>query len=71
MTTNPDEWTKELETDLTGSRPTCGGLAEKGFWVDGDNKSPSGWSLTASNRNTSRSIRVQSDGTKLVVTAEG
>jgi hypothetical protein len=46
-------------------------LSEKGFWVDGGNKSPTGWWLTANNRNTGRSIRVQSDGTKLVVTAEG
>jgi hypothetical protein len=34
------------------------------------NKSATGWWLTANNRNTSHSIKVQSDGAKMVVTAE-
>ena len=38
--------------------------------MDRGNKSATGWWLTANNRNTSRSIKVQSDGAKMVVTAE-
>jgi hypothetical protein len=75
MTTNPDDWTKELETDLAALASDMWGtqqrLSAKGFMVDGGNKSHSGWWLTANNRNTGRSIKVQSDGTKVVVTAEG
>jgi hypothetical protein len=47
-------------------------LEEKGFRVDGGNKMPSGWWLTANNRNMSHgSIKVKSDGAKIVVTVEG
>jgi hypothetical protein len=70
-----DDWTKELEADLSLLASDMWGtqkrLEEKGFRVDRGNKSPTGWWLTASNRNTGHSIKVQSDGTKLVVTAEG
>jgi hypothetical protein len=75
MATNPDDWTKELEADLAALASDMWGsqqrLSEKGFTVDGGNKMPTGWWLTANNRNTSRSIKVQSDGTRVVVTAEG
>ena len=60
MTNKPDDRTKELEerlaADMRGmqQRP-----AEKGFRVDGGNKSPSGRWLTANNRNASRSIEVE------------
>jgi hypothetical protein len=75
MATNPDDLTKELAADLATLASDMWGaqqrLAEKGFRVDGGNKSTSAWWVTANNRDTNRSVRVQSDGTKLVVTAEG
>ena len=41
-------------------------LEEKGFRVDSGNKMPSGWWLTANNRNMSHgSIKVKSDGAKI------
>jgi hypothetical protein len=47
-------------------------LEEKGFRVDGGNKAPTGWWLTANNRNISPgAIKVMSDGKKISVTAEG
>jgi hypothetical protein len=76
MATNPDDWTKELEEELATLAldmwATQKRLEEKGFRVDGGNKTPSGWWLTAYNRNISpSSIKVQSDGTKIAVTVEG
>ena len=75
MGNKSDDWTKELEADLATLASDMWGtqqrLAEKDFRVDGGNKSPSGWWLTASNRNTGRSVKVQSDGSKVVVIAEG
>lgn len=76
MATNPDDWTKDLEAELAMLAPdmwaTQKRLEEKGFRVDGGNKTSSGWWLTAYNRNISRgSIKVQSDGTKIAVTVEG
>jgi hypothetical protein len=72
--TNPDEETKELEAELAPLASDMWGtqkrLEEKGFRVDRGNKSATGWWLTANNRNTSRSLKVQSDGAKIVVTAE-
>ena len=72
--TNPDEETKELEAELAPLASDMWGtqkrLEEKGFRVDRGNKSATGWWLTANNRNTSRCIKVQSDGAKIVVTAE-
>ena len=74
MATNLDDWTKQLEADLAALASDMWGtqqrLMEKGFRVDGGNKSHSGWWLTAVDQGTSRSIRVQSDGTKVAVTAE-
>jgi hypothetical protein len=71
--TNQDEGTKELEAGLAPLASDMWGtqkrLEEKGFRVDRGNKSATGWWLTANNRNRS-SIKVQSDGAKLVVTAE-
>jgi hypothetical protein len=76
MATNPDAWTKELEADLAALASDMWGtqkrLEEKGFRVDSGNKMPSGWWLTANNRNMSPgSIKVKSDGSKIVVTVEG
>jgi hypothetical protein len=73
MAASLDEWAKELEAALATVAPdmwaTEKRLEERGFRIDGGNKSPTGWWLTASNRNLNPSnIRVQSDGTKIVVT---
>jgi hypothetical protein len=74
MTANSDDWTKELEADLAPLASNMWGaqkqLEEKGYRVDRGNKSPTGWWFTAGSRNAGHSIKVQSDGTKLVVTAE-
>jgi len=73
-TANPDEETKELETELAPLASDMWGtqklLEEKGFRVYRGNKSATGWWLTANNRNITRSIKVQSDGVKLVVSTE-
>ena len=72
--TNPDNSTKSLEAELASLASDMWGtqkrLEERGFRVDRGNKSAAGWWLTANNRNTGRSIKVQSDGAKLVVTPE-
>jgi hypothetical protein len=72
--TNEDDWPKGLEAELAPLASDMWGtqkrLEEKGFRVDRGNKSATGWWLTANNRNTSRSVKVQSDGTQLVVTTE-
>jgi hypothetical protein len=73
-TADQDEGAKVLEAELAPLASDMWGtqkrLEEKGFRVDRGNKSATGWWLTASNRNTSRSIKVQSDGAGLVVTVE-
>jgi len=73
-TTNTDDSTKSLEAELAPLASDMWGtqkrLEEKGFRVNRGNKSSIGWWLTANNRNTGRSIKVQSDGTKLTVNAE-
>lgn len=75
MATDSVDWTKELEADLaplaSDMWATQKRLEDKGFRVDGGNKSPAGWWMTANNRSAGRSIKVQSDGTRLVVSAEG
>jgi hypothetical protein len=76
MATSSDDWMKELEADLaplaSDMWETQKRLEEKGFRIDGGNKAPTGWWLTANNRNISHgSIKVQSDGTRISVTAEG
>jgi hypothetical protein len=73
-TTNPDDSTKGLEAELAPLGSDMWGtqkrLEEKGFRVNRGNKSATGWWLTANNRNTGRSIKVQSDGTKIAVNPE-
>jgi hypothetical protein len=76
MATSPDDWTKGLEAELaplaSDMWATQKRLEEKGFRVDNGNKMPSGWWLTANNRDMSQGdIKVKSDGTKIVVTVEG
>jgi hypothetical protein len=72
--TNRDDSTKGLEAELAPLASDMWGtqkrLEERGFRVDRGNKSATGWWLTANNRNTGRSIKVQSDGTKLAVAAD-
>jgi hypothetical protein len=76
MEKNLDEWAKELEEELTALAPDMRAaqtrLEQRGVRVDSGNKTSTGWWLTANNRNLSQgSIKVQSDGTKIVVTIEG
>jgi hypothetical protein len=73
--TNQHDSPKSLEVELAPFAADMWGtqkrLEEKGFRVNRGNKSATGWWwLTANNRNTGLSIKVQSDGTKLTVTAE-
>jgi hypothetical protein len=74
VATMEDDGTKVLEAELaplaSDMWETQKRLEEKGYRVDRGNKSATGWWLTANTRNTSRSIKVQSDGTQLVVTVE-
>ena len=75
MAASLDDQVKELEVELATVRTDMWAaqkrLEEKGFRIDGGNKSPTGWWLTANNRNMSPgNIRVQSDGTKIIVTVE-
>jgi hypothetical protein len=76
MAINLNDWTKELEVELTmlafDMWATQKRLEEKGFRVASGNKTPTGWCLTANKRNRSYgNIKVQSDGTKIAVTVEG
>jgi hypothetical protein len=72
--TKLDDSTNGLEAELAPLASDMWGtqrrLEEKGFRVDRGNKSATGWWLTANNRDRGRSIKVQSDGTKLTVAAE-
>jgi len=73
-TTNTDDSSKSLDAEFVPLASDMWGtqkrLEEKGFRVNRGNKSSTGWWLTANNRNTGRSVKVQSDGTKLTVNAE-
>ena len=76
MAANADDWLKQLETELASLASdmwaTQKRLEEKGFRVDGGNKASTGWWLTANNRNfRPNGIKVQSNGNKISVTAEG
>jgi len=66
------EWAKEFEAKLAELAPdmraTQALLEQEGFRVDSGNKSSNSWYLTAYNKEmSSGSIKVQSDGTKIVV----
>lgn len=70
------KWAKEFETKLAELAPdmqaTEALLEQEGFRVDSGNKSSSGWWLTAYNKTVrQKSIKVQSDGSKIVVTVVG
>jgi hypothetical protein len=76
MADDLSEWAREFEAKLAQLSPdmqaTSVLLEQEGFRVDSGNKSSTGWFLTAYDRNLRRgSIKVQSDGTKIVVTVTG
>jgi len=74
MAKDVDEWAREFEVKLAKLAPdmqaTQALLEQEGFRVDSGNKSSTGWYLTAYDVNNKNrgSIKVQSDGTKIVVT---
>jgi hypothetical protein len=66
-------WAKKFELKLNQLSPDMWAastlLEQEGFRVDSGNKSSTGWFLTAHDKNQRRgSIRLQSDGTKIVLT---
>jgi hypothetical protein len=70
------EWAKNFELRLNQLSPDMQAasalLEQEGFRVDSGNKSATGWFLTARDRNQRRgSIKLQSDGTKIVLAATG
>jgi hypothetical protein len=70
------EWAKKFELRLNQLSPDMRAasalLEQEGFRVDSGNKSATGWFLTARDRNQRRgSIKLQSDGTKIVLAATG
>ena len=73
MANDVGEWAKEFEVKLAQLAPdmqaTSVLLEQEGFRVDSGNKSSSGWWLTAYNKTRrDQNIKVQSDGSKIVVT---
>jgi hypothetical protein len=67
------EWAKKFELKLNQLSPDMRAastlLEQEGFRVDSGNKSSTGWFLTAHDINQRHgSIRLQSDGTKIVLT---
>jgi len=73
MANDVGEWAKEFEVKLAELAPdmqaTSVLLEQEGFRVDSGNKSSSGWWLTAYNKTRrDQNIKVQSDGSKIVVT---
>ena len=70
------DWAKTFELRLNKLSPDMSAasalLEQEGFRVDSGNKSATGWFLTAHDTNQRRgSIRLQSDGTKIVLTVAG
>jgi hypothetical protein len=70
------DWVMKFELKLNQLSPDMSAasalLEQEGFRVDSGNKSATGWFLTAHDTNQRRgSIRLQSDGTKIVVTVAG
>jgi hypothetical protein len=70
------EWAKKFELKLNQLSPDMSAasalLEQEGFRVDSGNKSATGWFLTAHDSNQRRgSIKLQSDGTKIVLTVTG
>jgi hypothetical protein len=70
------DWAKKFELKLNQLSPDMSAagalLAQEGFRVDGGNKSATGWFLTAHDSSQRRgNIKLQSDGTKIVLTVTG
>ena len=73
MASDVGEWAKEFEAKLAELVPDMQAtgvlLEQEGFRVDSGNKSSSEWWLTAYNKTRrEQNIKVQSDGSKIVVT---
>ena len=73
MAKDVGEWAKEFEAKLAEVAPDMQAtgvlLEQEGFRVDSGNKSSSEWWLTAYNKTRrEQNIKVQSDGSKIVVT---
>jgi hypothetical protein len=71
-----NDWAKKLQQKLNTLSPDMSAasalLEQEGFRVDSGNKSATGWFLTAHDSNQRRgSIKLQSDGTKIVLTVTG
>ncbi|MFY9835301.1 MAG: hypothetical protein WAK55_02330 [Xanthobacteraceae bacterium] len=70
------DWAKKFQQKLNTLSPDMSAasalLAQEGFRVDSGNKSATGWFLTAHDSDQRRgSVRLQSDGTKIVLTVTG
>jgi hypothetical protein len=70
------DWAKQFELKLSKISPDMSAasalLQQEGFRVDSGNKSATGWFLTAHDSNQRRgSIKLESDGTKIVLTVTG
>jgi hypothetical protein len=70
------DWAKKFELKLNKIAPDMTAasalLQQEGFRVDSGNKSATGWFLTAHDSDRRRgSIKLESDGTKIVLTATG
>jgi hypothetical protein len=70
------DWVMKFELKLNQLSPDMSAasalLEQEGFRVDSGNKSATGWFLTAHDTNQRRGcIRLQSDGTKIVLTVAG
>jgi len=70
------EWVKKFELKLNQLSPDMSAasalLEQEGFRADSGNKSATGWFMTAHDSNQRRgSIKLQSDGTKIVLTVTG
>jgi len=76
MADDGSAWAKQFELKLIELAPDMEAasalLEQEGFRVDSGNKSAGGWYLTAYDITQRRgSIKVESDGTKFVVTPTG
>jgi hypothetical protein len=72
MAEDANQWAKQFEAKLAALAPDMQAaqslLEQEGFRVDSGNKSSTGWYLTAySGAMTPGSIKVQSDGSKIIV----
>jgi hypothetical protein len=70
------DWAKKLELKLNKLSPDMSAasalLVQEGFRVDSGNKSATGWFLTAHDIDQLRgSVKLESDGTKIVLTVTG